>query len=364
MPGTHFDVLVIDDEDTLVSRDAVTEIAAAGCSADFVLPDDLTDDLLGHARVLLVDFKLDSDWVTAKSATPPGRRIRDGLALAACLRRESAEDDRCPVAIALLTNQLEGVLFPLTAERRPHMIARLANVEWAFKKGDPDNARRVSALVGAMKALPQAWDTDPWRDLCSFLGAENGEVDGVGISGSVADAMPPIHDLARWSHGLTIIRWLLHRVFPYPTFLIDDYHLAARLGVTQQWAASEDGTGAIGAIFGRCRYRGALGEFGGPRWWARCVHQTLWEGTDGRTGAAEAVATFIEKEAGVRPEMFIGADPVVSLNNQLEPCALHALLDCVELRPEDWPPFASPAYAARDAVEADARLKALSVREH
>src|SRR5204863_143836 len=75
---------------------------------------------------------------------------------------------------------------------------------------DPEKAQR---FVSRLLATPPQ---QPW---------------GSRAAADVETCHPPIHEWAASTHGMALLRWLLHQVLPYPSFLWEDRYLAARLCV-------------------------------------------------------------------------------------------------------------------------------------
>lgn len=359
MDAPVFDVLMIDDEEE-GHLDRVHALRDLGVRAAYVHPDDLTKEQLGHAKLLLIDFNLRAAWERAREAKP-AHCIADGVALASCLRRVTARDSEHPIAIALLTSLLEKVLDPLPGETRPHVVARLSNIEWAFSKNDVAIEQRVVQLLRAVESLPRQWDSQPWDTLFRLLGAQDGLVNGVSVEAGIRQAQPPVHDLSLWSHGLAVVRWILHRVLPYPCFLIDEWHLAAQLGVEPGWLRPQLGTEAFTGIFGACEYQGVLSAFSSRRWWARAVNQMLWNATAGRPHSRDRIRAFLEERLNTQPVMLEFEDPVVALDTHLNPHQVVDLAEAVRLQPDDWPLFASHAFTTKGLADANDRLGALRV---
>ena len=171
----------------------------------------------------------------------------------------------------------------------------------------------------------------------------------------------PLSEFSAGTNGLLFLRWLLHGVMPYPTFLLAMHWVAARLRITPASLRQVLGReSALARDLMACRYNGILAQFDGPRWWRAAVDQYAWEL---RVAGAREPARFhaeLERRAGVSLEHFAAGSPVVCVNDQLKPHdALCGVESVVRLVPDLWPAYADPAYAEVSAVCEDIKLRSI-----
>lgn len=371
-------VVVIDDEDQGDFAELITD---QGVQAVAVRPNDLDQDLLGSATAVVMDQYLDHWPERDRLALPPALHVSDGLAMSAVLRshveRSGSRTDSTPrpVAFALRTGELErlGAGMPKTA--REHLLARQYNLEWVFSKGDssipnlPSPARRVADLAVAASTLPTNWGPNSgnpgskWLALPEAIWTED-------AIWQIEQCRPPQHVVAERTAGVAWLRWFLHRILPFPTFLYGSIHLAAHLGITL--ASAESLINSDSPLSGRLdelRYRGPLSNFLGLRWWRAGVSALADElhvlgEADGleRTHAIAAGAAHLHGSPLETLEM---DDPVVGINADY--AALRTPLSAasaVRLQPDDWPPYADDAWASRELLEdeeVDPELRAMVV---
>src|SRR5580692_8146164 len=121
------DILLVDDQPDSVGP-LTTLIKEQGISQCRVLePDEVTNDDLQAADLVLVDYQLDQ-WLPLVRSSPIVCIPPDGIAVAALFRQYSNEK-MPPTGYALLTGK--GQSFgQMPSERRPHVISRLSNLEW------------------------------------------------------------------------------------------------------------------------------------------------------------------------------------------------------------------------------------------
>lgn len=358
-------ILFIDDDSGKV-RPIATELATAGIArARVLVPGEITERDLDWADLLLVDFEL-ADWPGRDNAPELALKPRDGLALAAVLRRHTdAKDRRPPTAIAIFTGEYSRLLEPLGGAVGHHVAARLSGLEWAFEKSEPDFRRRVISLASAVQALPNEWgkaEGGAWKQIYKLLGWRSNTISRA-VLDDIRECRPPVSVLSNWNHGLILLRWLLHRVLPYPTCVYSNAYLAARLGLDAESLENivSDPRARLGRWLRTARYRGVLSDFCGPRWWRAEVERIIWKATQGSVSDPMALQKVLRREGGTRIQFLPNPrQHVVCVDQLLQPVSGSRPLDeCVRIQPDDWPPFAAAAWVGREAVSADAALGAL-----
>jgi hypothetical protein len=327
-------------------------------------PEELTIADLTSADVILVDFELRTSW-TRVVDLPITRHPPDGLALAAVIR---AHLDTVPAkrarAIALYSAELQRVGAQLPAEVRGYALARLHDLEWVFEKMDPDAGRKILALAEAVRSLHGEWpDNTPAAEgeLQRLLAAPWEQEWTLRAVDEIEDCHPPIHELSELSHTLALLRWFAQRILPYPCFLADTLHAAARLRVTRDaFAKIAASDSRYGKELADVRYQGILADFLGKRWWRAGIDDCLWRWTDG-TLSARDVRKRLESDGFDLPESI--AQPVVVIDDAYQPQAIADIEDAVRVQPDDWPPFAEPAWASISNARHSPRLRGLVVRD-
>lgn len=317
-------------------------------------PWQLDDAMLRDGTVFVVDLFF-KDW-PGRERLAPSARIYDGIALAALIRASARElGSRRP--IVTLNTGHAGDFSELPREIREHAIARAHNLEWVFLKNDSASTvpthERIAKLVMAQQRLPVSWRANAGeRELLDVLGASEDEL------AEILDAWPPIREVGQDTAGIALLRWLLHRILPYPAFLIDRRYLAARLGITcASLVDLETAQGELSTLLSNCSYSGILSGFDGPRWWRSRVERMLWDLSPG--GAAlPASVDDLQAHSPVVLEPAACANGVVVLNADY---AAHDepldVTEAVRIRLDDWPPYAEEPWAAIAEVREDSRLR-------
>jgi hypothetical protein len=336
---------------------------AEGATAEAVHPDDVDQDMLEAADLVLVDYDI-SHWPGRSKVTEIALQPANGMALAAVLREHANKLVR-PTGFAIYTG--EAKLFSLTpAEPRAHLLARTHNLEWVFVKGKPVVVGpQVVALANAIKQLPEEWPADDRRkierEVRKLLGLPASDDESTSwVRAAMRDIVqcrPPLSEVVERNHGLLFIRWILSRIIPYPCFLFDTHHLAVRLRITHRSLIATMDTG-LGKLLEPAAYRGVLADFLGARWWRAGVESLLWE--LGGSMAAKRLHARLDDIDGVSVEPLTVSEPVVCIDENYaaldEPCGGD---DVVRIMPDDWPSYAGQAWTTVALAREHPRLAAI-----
>ncbi|WP_141327304.1 hypothetical protein [Myxococcus sp. AB025B] len=363
-------VLHVDDEPDLLKpwKDEVT--SQGDIEIEVCHPQDITEASLTKASLLLVDFKIEH-WTERANAPALALRPPNGLAVLATLQEKAHElDPKKACAYALYTAVIQDVARELV--HQPHIVARAHNLEWIFEKNGAENpiaerARRVAELAAAVESLPQDWPGEAAASATEALHkwlALPKEVPWVeAATREIRRCRPPIHEFAEHTHGIGVVRWVLHKILPYPTFLLDEAHVAARLRVSLKSLRAVADSAEFKALFGNASYQGQLSSFLGRRWWRAGVEHAIFEATADSPGDLVVLHNVLkEKVAGIEKQDAPRLFPV--LGQQFKTKDDLATEDTVvEVRPDDWPPFADEAWALRVDLEDAPELKAVAVED-
>lgn len=353
-------VVIVDDDDQTTFADAVAD---KGVAAVAVSPDDLNSEVLSRASLVVLDQYLEKFPTRDKLRLPVSLQVLDGLALAGVLRshvERSGKSDtpEFPVAFALRTGDLDRVGVGLPKSARQHLLASQYNLEWVFDKREssPDSAR-IADLATAAATLPVEWGSesrDPgltWLQLPDSPWSDDARW-------QVEQCRPPQHVVADRTAGRAWLRWFMHRILPYPTFLLDRKRVALMLGTTttglNRLLATE---GPIAEALINARYEGPLAEFQGEKWWRAGVSHLIAEIMEPDHGDLFESRAIAETIGAVLHIDFPALDldlPVLTINSD------YSIGDypidssqAVRLHPDGWPPFADEAWADKDDVTAE-----------
>lgn len=367
-------VLFVDDSELADPARLRELFEPAGIASRLRHPESTNRSDLEWADLVVVDYFL-SNWSERDECDSVARAPFDGLAVASTMRSALLPvlTDRTPgvvpdrtVAFALWSSNLKEASFDLPAVVLPHVFSRENNLEWAFRRSDVeggDGVRQIAVLARAVCELPHSWPTNrsgAEHQLFAMLGIYEVEESTYWMLDAKSDVLgcrPPMHELSARSHGLVLLRWLLHRIFPYPCFLLDEQQLRARLRVDSLTGGTVANVGLLESLDPYV-YTGVLSEFAGRRWWRAGVENWLFNETSGESGNPRAVlAVALRGGATVRGQWL---RPVIVINGDLErETEFFEVEATVRIRPDDWPVYADDAYALRSAAAADPALAAL-----
>lgn len=369
--------IFVDDRETEIP---IAVFKACGLDAQAVSPSDLSSLPAGiqGAYVFLIDLNLD-DWdVTQRhSLTQPA----NGVDLASIVRSRFRMPADGAGANGAGANRLAAVClysgdlslyqtYPPGAYRQ-HALARFLELEWVFEKiADEGTIQKQSAQLLELKAAVD-WLLGHRDQIVGRPGIDRGHgrgstrdllADFLQLPAALPDTVreeieasrPLIGESLVSSEGLSLVRWFLHRILPYPTFLIDEAQLAL------QCRLAPDAFRKAGLVrnFESARYAGVLQDYSGPRWWAHEVGQILWNETDGRPFDPAALGKAFKYVPDDRSgDLVLCIDENYAWNRD----ALTLMSDAVRVAPEDWPAFANPAWMTKTLVMSEAELREIVV---
>ena len=317
-------------------------------------PQDLTIEDLYNADLVLVDLRL-KYWPTRDAQLEIGLSPEDGIALAGVLRAQT-ERGASPTttAYALHSAHLDDIATDSPLDIREYVLARAINLEWVFRKRDEqgDQIRKIRSLANAAGRL-----SGPWRstdggggaetDVSKLLSLDRRTKWWVRAWRDIESCHLQTDEISLKQGGLTFLRWMLHRIMPYPCFLWDDLTLAARLGYTVESlrdALARDGS--FRQVLNPTQYRGILDDFDGRRWWRAGVEALLWDLADGNATRESIESTLSPEETRILEPIQLDHAVVVvdkTFRRLEEFVSIH---EAVRLQPKDWPPYADQAWPA------------------
>jgi len=359
-------ILILDDhEDEIVLKRLKRAHGRAKVSV--LHPQEVEVEDLLETNLVLVDYQLDN-WLERDEASSVALQPHDGLALASVLRRQIHSKRGTPVAFAIFTGHIQKLAGPLPDEYRQHALARLNNLEWVFRK-EKVNVNQIIDLAAAVMKLPAEWPIKPGkpiRQLANLLDIQQNHDDADLILQDVEACQPPVHELSEWSHGLVILRWLLHRILPYPCFLWTTRQLAARLRIDYDALRGQlNNRSPLSAKLNGCKYNGILSDFLGVRRCRKKIERLLWQITEGNSSDIDAVRDSIKKIARASlPASSPSDHPIICLGSKFKPLRQFFSMDhAVRIRLDDWPPYADQAWTTIELARRYPHVKALVLRE-
>jgi hypothetical protein len=334
-------------------------------------PSKVTSEHLKDVDVCFVDFDL-KEWhdrldKEGKNESCIATRPKDGHALIAVLRSYVGRDH--PVtAFCMLTNKLGEVAVGIPAQRTPYTASRVHGYDWVINKDDANLPGKIEAMVLAAASLNQI-KPDDINSIFDWLGPSTpkavedyefdwDEPDEMEASRhfestklAIEQCRPPVHDIEAPAHAVVVLRWLLHRILPYPSFLIGEKVLSSRLGIRPSLLADLE---SVWADLKDCRYSGPGAGLFDIRWWRPEIERLLYSETDGRSLNPDVVRSVIQNRLGGNGEVPLEwiDDAVPVLDPQtLQYADVDTRDACIEVHPDDWPEFAdTPWMRIEDAA--------------
>jgi CheY-like chemotaxis protein len=355
-------VLLIDDQSEEVEP-IISLLQEAGVEALYAHPGEVRKTDLCSSSLVLLDLDL------GRSSEPEiiSGKAEDGLALAAVLRREPCvtRPNSAPIGFALLSGKLDQLANPFPPQNRTHLLAKHHNLEWVFLKTDGDRVRRIVSLANAISQIPKEWGDgiQSMDEIAPALGIVRA-ADFDACVEAIERCHPPIYEFTEWSHGLALIRWLLHTVLSYPCFLWDASRVAARLRIRPQSFEEILKSSSFAAVIDYARYVGVLRDFAGRRWWRHRIEKFVWDLTDGDSQNASLIRERLSSVSGAKVERAATDQPVVCLDEDYQPLS-HAcsVQTAVRVQPDDWPAFADAAWMPIELVNQRPHLRMLVTKE-
>ena len=355
-------ILLIDDKPDDLRNKIALDLDDRAIT-NVVHPEDIEISDLEDADLVLVDYLLDS-W-SERDAQSISLRPATGMALAVVLREQvdRFQKDRL-TAFALHTGHLDDIQGRLPPETAQHVLARLNNLEWVFPKKGRHRYEQMALLAEAVRRLPSQWPEDSTGSSTSrvrqLLAMDEEANSFERCWRDVLDCRVPVHELTTGGHGILFIRWLLHQVLPYPSFLWEEHWVAARLRISVD-ALREvlAGDSDLAKDLKSMRYSGILAGFLKDRWWRGALEDYVWE-LDGRRRDEQSLLEMLTDRAGMELSP-IEADPaVVCVNTDFQPTGQFlSPMTAVTLLPDHWPPFADSAWMDIETVRKTPSLLAM-----
>ena len=360
-------ILIVDDESETVQDelDLVAEEGDPQFEAAVVHPRDLQADHLSNAHLILVDYHLDK-WPERDSSSSLAMKPETGLSLAMVVRDHlDLNDATGSTAIALHTGFLGEIRGAgLAASSACHVVARLNNLEWIFEKLDPKRFKKMILLANAVRQLPSVWPPSAKKAIGEtrrLLDINEGDRSFDRCWRDVRECQVPVHELTSKGHKIQFVRWLLHQILPYPTFLRDKHWVAARLEITVESleAVLADSESQLADDLSSIRYTGVLSGFLGDRWWRGALEDYAWELVEGGIGGRKRLHDALNERSRTRLARTV-SNPIVSLNTDLQPeSEFSTPSEAVRLRPDHWPAFADFAWMNTKTLGYDGTLSAM-----
>lgn len=346
-------VILVVDDDPYVTSDVVRTGVGEVVDVRARHPDEVTIADLETADLVLVDYRID-DWPSRDEVKCLALQPLSGISLLAILREhlDSTGTNR-NTAFALHSGRWSDLRERLPFAESEHIVAKLLNIEWVFPKGCSGRFQQMVCLANSFRRLPRKWPKNQEslnQLMMDLLGMGSFKSSVSRCWDDVKDSRPPFLELSSEAHGAVMVRWLLHEILPYPTFLIEKHWVAARLRMSldafdevmrRDSDLSRDLQGMT--------YSGILSGFIGERWWRGALEDYVWELTLG-TGQLQDLKASLSLKAGYDVSVGLPDPCIVCLDTEFRASTLLSPTASVRVRPDHWPPFASEAWMPMNLV--------------
>ena len=345
------EILIIDDKPS--------EGLAGLLKATWRHPSKVTEQEVLDADLIVIDQYL-PDWRFDKGS-PATTHPKGGLAVAAVLRSQL---EKC-TPLVVFTGGLDNLGRYLPKQIRRPVLATSFGVEWVASRNDESLAEHLTELAEAARKLPTTWNTCGSLDaaLAEWLRLPDDAEWRANALVDVRECRPSTTGGAGDLPGMVFLRWFLHQILPFPTFLLDASRSAVRLGL--QPSAFDEILGDEDSDLARrilgARYEGNLSGFLGERYWRAGIDGVLEESEGWARGEFSDVEAMEEIHGG--PVSALG-DGVwrVPLDGELNPLEPRRVDELTRILPDHWPAFADDAYALSEDVDGDERIATWQAR--
>lgn len=271
-------------------------------------------------------------------------------------------------AIVLRTAKLSELSGELSSQAAQHLIAWQYDIEWVLPKTDLSSESsgilQLVEFAEAVVLLEKIWNKGISIEylVSDWLGLDQLDWSEVAVD-DVSETRPPVHSVARRTRGASIIRWFLHRILPYPTFLLNEQMVAIKLGVEHDWLVKElTKNSEFSSKLGEFRYEGAFSEFNGRRWWRAGLSNFIVQITGGKPFDPDLVRGAISSRSCTEPEFLPHSTPVLAIDPDTRQFTKVVDADqATRIVPDGWPTFADDAWAERSDMDDEPDLAELVV---
>lgn len=358
-------VIIVDDESGPAEALAVN-LRVAGIEATWQPPSSLSAKIVADCDLVLMDLDLGSE----STSSFPELEAPDGIGLATILRRQKAliEEKARPVAFALLSGKVSELARPFPQTDRIVLLAKQHNLEWIFPKTESGtNTGSIASLATAVRDIPVEWANgiQSFDELASAFGIA-GAADLKACWDEIELCRPPTYEMTEWTHGLSVVRWMLQRILSYPCFLWDAHYVAARLRIAYPsfLTGLNYKDSQLATLLGPAEYTGILRDFSGQRWWRHRVEKLAWDLTDGDSQNSVLLRAALARRTGREFTSSTVERPLVCLDENYKTLEHTISFDtAIRVQPDDWPSYADAAWMPIDRVNANKALRAIVIQE-
>ncbi len=309
-------------------------------------PEEITQSDIIDSDLVLIDHEM-NNGSQREALGCISTKPRTGGSLAAILREWVDESDAPEhvTAFAVQTSNLDSIRGNLPSSTAQHVIAQRNCLEWVFSKDEPRRFEQMIILAEAMKELQFNWPAtngDSLEKLMSVLGLQDDSELTDLCWDRIRDYHPPVIEFSTGKHQIQLVRWLLHQVMPYPSFLWNQHRVAAELQVSvQEFRRVMSGDSQLAKDLNSLRYSGLLSGFLGERWWRSAIWHYLWDLAPNSYSNGQ-LRSALNELAGEKLNSKTPYPAMVCLDQFLQPKErFFSTAEVVRLQLDHWPALAN-----------------------
>ncbi|MDR6789246.1 CheY-like chemotaxis protein [Sphingomonas sp. BE138] len=361
-------VLLIDDEASSHLLPAVVEpVLAKPNDASFTR---IVTEALAHVDLVLLDHNLDLSPELSLTAT-------DGPSLLGHLRSWARLTGNALPPVAIYTSEEEayaaevpavGPAVPLAGSfvGREPQLAPVLDVEWLILKDAAFSKSTIVELAQASVRLKTVAGNGrvSAAELAAYLCLPENALWNVSALEQLVRSRPPLTEPGKegsdGSRGVAgVLRWILHRILPYPGLLMSDQYAAWTLGVgVDDLDNLLIGDKDFNQDLATCVFKGPVANVFGRRWWAAGLNFMAWTMRSAVDEASdEAVA--LEQLTGTPINIRDSSGRVVGHDPDLREDEFIDLDDAVQLHPPGWPAEAIEPWIRRSEAQKEPLIWAM-----
>jgi hypothetical protein len=339
-------ILLIDDEASpYLVPEHIEPVLAKPNDSDFTR---IVTDALAVADLVLLDHNLDLNPALSLTAT-------DGPSLLGHLRSWARLTGNALPPVAIYTSEEEaystevpavGPAVPLSGSfvGREPQLAPVLDVDWLILKDADASKPTILELAEASARLKAVAGNGrvSAEELAAYLCLPKQALWNASALEQLVRSRPPLTEPGKeggdGSRGVAgVLRWVLHRILPYPGLLMSDHYAAWTLGVSvNDLDELMSRCGQFNEDLRVCLYKGPVDQLFGRRWWAAGLNYMAWTLRSSADDAGnEAVA--LEQLTGIPIKLKDSSERVVGHDPDLNETEFIELDDAVQLHPPGWP---------------------------
>lgn len=248
------------------------------------------------------------------------------------------------------------------------LLAPALDVEWLISKEAEQALSQISSIAKASLSLASCAKNDKasFDEIVQFIALPVDQSWSVLARQNLARSRPPVGEPAlseRYGTRGTapVLRWLLHRVLPYPGLLVSDSYAAWTIGleldsfrlVVDRKPDSEWARDLLSSM-----YQGPADDLFPRRWWSAGIEYAAWSIRE-KSQQHDCMTTLLTKLVGEDVRTLDGAEKVVVVDLDFKEAGLEEISRAYQIHPPGWPAEAIEPWMRRELVEREPSVLAM-----